>query len=200
MERMVLNNTYTLTEQKEMLKIASASINFGLSNKKSLYIDKNQYPERLSENRATFVTLDINHQLRGCIGSLMAHRPLAEDISSNAYAAAFKDPRFNSLSTSEYNLLDIHISILSPPEKMNFDSEESLLNQIQAGTDGLIISDQGFSATFLPSVWESLPDKAIFLSELKQKAGLGKNYWSNTLQAKRYSTFSFGDLISNILI
>ena len=198
MEHMDLNNTYTSTEQTEMLQIAAESIHYGLLNHEPVFIDQTQYSERLSENRATFVTLEISNHLRGCIGALEAYRPLAQDISANAYAAAFKDPRFNPLSETEYALLNIHISILSPPEKMHFESEESLLSQIQTGKDGLIITDKGHRATFLPSVWESLPNKSAFLSELKQKAGLGKNYWSNSIQVEKYSAYSFGSLVSSL--
>ena len=181
-----------------MLEIAALSINYGLNNHQTMDINASQYSEKLQENRAAFVTLEISKRLRGCIGSLLAYRPLVEDVSSNAFSAAVKDPRFNPLTIPEYQQLEIHISILSPPEQMTFDSEQSLLNQIQPGIDGIILTDQGHRATFLPSVWDSLPDKELFISELKQKAGLNKNHWSNTIQVERYSTFSFGEFTSNI--
>lgn len=181
-----------------MLRIAAASIKYGLQHFQAPDVNLNQYSEKLTDNYATFITLEINGHLRGCIGSLLAHRPLAEDISSNAYAAAFQDPRFSPLEQSEYENLDIHVSILSTPEKMEFDSEQSLLNQIQPGIDGLILTDDGHRATFLPSVWESLTSKELFLSELKQKAGLNKNHWSNTIQFEKYTTFSFGGKLREI--
>jgi len=199
MGHLVLNNTYTATEEKQMLKISADSIYSGLNYSKPIDIDLNQFSEKLNQHRATFVTLQISGRLRGCIGSLVAHRALAEDIAENAFAAAFKDHRFNALTASGYEQLEIHISILSPSEEINFDSEQSLLEQIQPGHDGLIISDQGHRATFLPSVWESLPLKMDFLSELKQKAGLGKTHWSNTIQVERYSTYRFGDTVTNVL-
>jgi len=194
-----LNNPYNENDQQAMLEIAVASIHSGLLSGHASRLDLSHYSEKLIEHRATFITLEISHRLRGCIGSLVAHRPLAEDISVNAFSAAFRDPRFNKLSNSEYDLLEIHISILSPPEKMLFDSEQSLLDQIKPGVDGLIISDQEYRGTFLPSVWDSLPNKADFFSELKQKAGLSKHYWSNTIQVERYSTFSFGKTIAEVI-
>jgi len=193
-----LNNTYTPEQQKEMLVVAANSISFGLENHRQPDIDVHLYPAYMREQRATFVTLEIHGRLRGCIGSLIAYRPLVADVSSNAFSAAFNDPRFNPLSETEYDKLDVHISVLSPPQDIEFDSEQSLLDQITPGIDGLIISDGSYRATYLPSVWEALPDKQLFLSELKQKAGLGKNYWSNTLEAQKYTTFSFGDTIENI--
>ena len=199
MEHLVLNNSYSVNEQKEMLAIASTSIHFGLKNHQRTDVNQLENFNNFQQQRATFVTLEINGRLRGCIGSLLAYRPLAEDISANAFAAAFEDPRFNPLTLAEYEQLDIHISILSPPETMTCVSEESLLKQIQVGIDGIILTDMGHRATFLPSVWDSLPDKKDFLSHLKQKAGLSTQHWSNTIQVERYATFSFGNTTLNIL-
>ncbi len=199
MAHLALNSSYTVKEQNEMLHIAANSIRFGLDKHRENSIDPTQFPDSLRHNRATFVTLKKTDHLRGCIGSLIAYRPLVEDISSNAYSAAFRDPRFDPLTSSELNTLHIHISVLSPPEKIFFDSEQNLLEQIQVGVDGIILSDQGHRATFLPSVWESLPDKSVFLSELKRKAGLSSNHWSDTVQVERYATFSFGEDVQNLL-
>jgi len=175
-----------------MLRVASEAINYGRINHKPPSINLSQYAEIFRETRATFVTLEINNQLRGCIGSLMGYRPLLNDIASNAFVAAFKDPRFSPVTTEEIKELEIHISILSPAEDMSFDSEHSLIEQLRPNIDGLIIMDKEKRATFLPSVWESSPNPALFLSELKQKAGFNQNYWSKTFSAQRYTTFSFG--------
>jgi len=111
-----------------------------------------------------------------------------EDVAENAFAAAFRDPRFPAISSSELADLDLHISILSPAEAMHFDSEQSLLAQLKPGLDGLILQDGYHRGTFLPSVWEQLPDAAEFLRNLKQKAGLPSDYWSDHLKISRYST------------
>ncbi|MGW8227546.1 MAG: AmmeMemoRadiSam system protein A, partial [Gammaproteobacteria bacterium] len=111
----------------------------------------------------------------------------------NAYAAAFEDTRFPPLSAAEYDQLEYHISILNPAEAIEFESEADLLQQLQPGIDGLILEERGRRATFLPSVWESLPQAADFLRHLKMKAGLAPDYWSNTLHAQRYTVEDFGN-------
>jgi uncharacterized protein len=154
--------------------------------------DLGKVPE-LREERATFVTLTMDGALRGCIGMLEACRPLAEDVAENAKAAAFRDPRFPPLSEEEFEKIDIHISVLSPPEEITFSSEAGLLEQIRPGTDGLILQEGSRRGTFLPSVWEELPDKEQFLTHLKMKAGLPGSYWSGTLRVFRYTAEYFPD-------
>jgi len=144
-------------------------------------------PDELLEQRATFVTLTLNGNLRGCIGMLEAYRPLAEDIAENAVSAAFRDPRFPPLSRAEFDDLKISISILSPPEEITFSSEEDLLSQIRPGIDGLILQEGFQKGTFLPSVWEELPKTKLFFEHLKLKAGLPAGYWSGTLRVFRYT-------------
>jgi MEMO1 family protein len=126
----------------------------------------------LRQAGATFVTLTRDGALRGCIGSLEALRPLAEDVSRNAVAAAFHDPRFAALSASEWPHVRMEVSLLSAPRPIRFADEEHLLEQVVAGEDGLIVEHMGRRATFLPQVWESLPDKRRFMDELLRKAGL----------------------------
>jgi AmmeMemoRadiSam system protein A len=145
----------------------------------------------LQEERATFVTLTLGGNLRGCIGMLEACRPLAEDVAENARAAAFGDPRFEPLSIEEFENLEIHISVLSPPEELEFESEAELLQQIRPGVDGLILQDCGRRGTFLPSVWEDLPERELFLMHLKMKAGLPGSHWSDTLRVHRYTAEYF---------
>jgi len=178
---------YNAEEKKQLLDLAKASIQFGLQQGRPIAVTLGNYPAHLQEQAACFVTLQINHQLRGCIGTLEAYRSLVEDVAENAYAAAFRDPRFAPLSMEEYPTLQYHISVLSPPRPMQFDSEADLLQQIRPGVDGLVISDKGHRGTFLPSVWESLPTATEFLTHLKQKAGLSMNYWSDTLSMERYT-------------
>jgi AmmeMemoRadiSam system protein A len=183
-------NEHSEQEKKLLLKLARDAIAYGLKNHKIMPIDINQYPENLQKQGATFVTLQINKQLRGCIGSLQAYQPLVKDLAHNAYAAAFSDPRFTPLTEDEFPKLDIHISILNKPEPMQFTSEQDLIRQLQPGIDGLILSDNGHRGTFLPSVWESLPEPALFFAHLKLKAGLPHDYWSDTLTVHRYTVES----------
>ncbi|HEX22747.1 MAG TPA: AmmeMemoRadiSam system protein A [Chromatiales bacterium] len=172
-------------------KVARASIEHGIETGRPLTVDIARYPHPLREPRATFVTLNEHGQLRGCIGSLEAVRPLVEDVAHNAYAAAFSDPRFPPLQASELADLDVHISVLSPATPMQFHSEEDLIRQLRPGVDGLILEDGYHRGTFLPAVWESLPDPHDFLQHLKLKAGLPADYWSDTIRVSRYTTESF---------
>lgn len=174
-------------DRKTLLKLAAASIEYGLQHKQPLPVNLNDYPDSLCAVRASFVTLTINKQLRGCIGSLEAIQALVQDVIDNAFAAAFRDPRFNPLQADEYDQLHYHISILSPPEPMFFDSEADLISQLRPGIDGLILEDLGRRGTFLPSVWESLPNPNDFFTQLKIKAGLSPSHWAPSLSVQRYS-------------
>ncbi len=187
---------YDANQRALLLDVAARSIARGLEQGIPLNLDPADYPEPLRAVRATFVTLELNHDLRGCIGVLEAFRPLVEDVALNAFAAAFEDPRFGRLRRDEYPGLTVKISILSPAEPMHFTSEADLLRQLRPGVDGLILRDRGHRGTFLPSVWEQLPAPEDFLSHLKRKAGLPLNHWSDSLQVQRYSSESFGTLLS----
>lgn len=176
----------TKTLQERLLGLAKQSIQHGLLTGKPLSINLADFPPELRTPRATFVTLHINHKLRGCIGILTAQKPLAQDIVDNAFAAAFKDSRFPPLSAPEFEQLEIHLSLLTAPEPIEFADERDLLRQLMPGVDGLILEEGGRRATFLPSVWESLPNKEDFLRHLKQKAGLPSAYWSDKLRFFRY--------------
>ena len=182
-------------DQKTLLQVAKQSIEFGLQSagRQRLEINANDYEEKLRLERASFVTLNMHGNLRGCIGSLEAHQALVLDVCHNAHSAAFGDPRFAPLSPQEFKDLDIHISILTPAEPMNFSSQQDLIAQLQPGIDGLILQEGYHKGTFLPSVWESLPQPEQFLQHLKLKAGLPPNYWSDSVQMFRYTTESFGD-------
>ncbi len=175
-----------------LLGLARASIAHGMSQGRALHPDLDTLPERLRATRATFVTLHLGGRLRGCIGTLEARRPLAEDVAENAFAAAFRDPRFPPVTAAEAPRLAVEISVLSPPEPMQFRSEAELVAQLRPGTDGLILADLGRRGTFLPSVWAQLPEPRDFLVHLKHKAGLPADHWSATLTVARYTTESFG--------
>jgi len=182
---------YTWQDGQTLIALARQSIQYALEKDKTLEVDIARFDAHLSETRACFVTLQLNDQLRGCIGSLQAHRSLLQDIAHNARAAAFEDPRFAPLSQAEFQQVEIHLSILSPAEPLVFESEDDLLRQIRPHIDGLILQDANHRATFLPAVWESLPDTQQFWQALKGKAGLPASHWSDTLEVSRYTTQTF---------
>lgn len=141
----------------------------------------------LQEPGATFVTLTQQGQLRGCIGSLAAHRPLLEDVRANAVAAAFRDPRFDPLQASELAHTRVEVSLLSPAQPMSFDSEATALAQLRPGTDGVIFEYAHYRSTFLPQVWEQLPAPQAFMAQLKRKAGLPGDFWGPEIRLSRYT-------------
>jgi AmmeMemoRadiSam system protein A len=148
----------------------------------------------LREPGACFVTLHRDGQLRGCIGSMIAHRPLLEDVQANARAAAFRDPRFPPVEVWELAELNIEVSVLSSLESMEFDSEEDLLAQLRPGVDGLLLEFDGHRGTFLPAVWQTLKEPRAFLDKLKVKAGLSESFWSPEIRIERYVTHSWGEV------
>jgi len=176
--------------QQQLLVVAKASIEHGLQTGRPLMINLADYPRALTEYRATFVTLELHQQLRGCIGRLEATRPLIEDVAENAFLAAFQDPRFPPLAMDELTKLEIHISLLTVSVPIIFCSEQDLLSQLQPKIDGLILVEGHQRGTFLPSVWEQLPEPKQFLRHLKQKAGLAPDYWSDTIKVYRYQAES----------
>lgn len=178
-------------EQRQLLALARRSIEHGLRTGEALPVKLRELSPSLSECGACFVTLTINGELRGCIGTLEAHRPLAEDVSENAFASAFGDPRFPPLSEREFNTVHIEISVLTPPQEMHFTSEADLLQQIVPFEDGLVLQDGYRRGTFLPLVWQQLPDKKQFFTQLKRKAGLPAHHWSDNLRCYRYHTQVF---------
>jgi len=182
---------FTADEKEKMKLIAIHSIAHGLEFQEPLKVPTQDLPVMLQRHGAAFVTLTIRGKLRGCIGELEARRPLAESVAQNAYNAAFEDPRFPSLTDEEMENLMIHISVLSHPEPMTFTSEEDLLSQIKPGVDGLILEAGYHKGTFLPSVWENVEDKEEFWRELKIKAGLPPDFWSDEVKVSRYHTEEF---------
>jgi len=140
----------------------------------------------LQEPGATFVTLSKVGQLRGCIGSLEAHRSLDRDVRANAIAAAFDDPRFAPVQAAEWPQLDVEVSLLSAATPIAFHDEADALRQLRPGIDGVIFECNGRRSTFLPQVWESLPEPSEFLSQLKRKAGLPGDFWAQGVKLYRY--------------
>ncbi len=180
--------------QQILIDIALLSIHHGLANHTPFPIGREGLAPELAIPRATFVTIHLDEQLRGCIGSLQAVRPLAEDIAHNAFAAAFLDRRFAPLSAREAGRVRLHLSLLTSAIPVEFRSEADLLAKIVPFEDGLILEDGNRRGTFLPSVWASLPNPEKFLQHLKLKAGLPPDHWSTTLRVWRYHTESIHQL------
>jgi AmmeMemoRadiSam system protein A len=141
----------------------------------------------LKREGASFITLKREGRLRGCIGTLRAHRSLAEDVRANAVAAAFRDPRFTPLTADEFAGVAVEISVLSGLEPLRFTDEQDALRQLRAGVDGLVFQFGHHSGTFLPQVWEDYEEPADFLAHLKYKAGLPPDFWDSEVKLARYT-------------
>jgi len=172
-----------------LIEIAKSAILNGLGLN-SVPAKRNHLPWLL-QHAATFVTLTKEGALRGCVGSLSATRPLGEDVASNARAAAFQDPRFPKLKRDEWSQCRVEVSLLSAPKPIAFGDEPELLAQIRAGEDGLILECDGRRATYLPQVWEALPDRRRFLEELVKKAGLPAGTRLARCKVSRYRVRKF---------
>jgi AmmeMemoRadiSam system protein A len=177
--------------QRILLKMARDAIDHGLVHAEAPEVVADDHLPPLRQIACTFVTLHIDDALRGCIGSLRAHRPLVTDVSRHAYAAAFSDARFSPLQHSELAELHIHISILSALEPVDFDGDDGLTASLRPQVDGLLIEVGGRRATFLPTVWSSFPDGRAFLAALKKKAGMPAGV--SGYKAWRYTTQNFGE-------
>jgi AmmeMemoRadiSam system protein A len=141
----------------------------------------------LRQQGACFITVTEAGNLRGCIGTLRPHRALAEDVRSNAVAAAFRDPRFKPLTTAELDAISLEISVLSALEALACSGEQDALRQLRPGIDGVVLEYGHHSSTFLPQVWESFKEPADFLAHLKQKAGLPPDLWGPEMKLMRYT-------------
>ena len=157
----------------------------------------------LEEPGASFVTLTSGRlpggPLRGCIGTLEAHRPLREDVEANAVAAATRDPRFPPLSRAELEDAIVEVSVLSAPTALPVADEAELLARLRPGVDGVILSDAGHRATFLPQVWEQLPDPADFLARLRRKAGLPADYWGRDVVVETYTVTAWQEAAPGVV-
>ncbi|HTG35959.1 MAG TPA: AmmeMemoRadiSam system protein A [Thermoanaerobaculia bacterium] len=145
----------------------------------------------LREPGATFVTLRRRGELRGCVGSILAYRPLFEDVWRNARASAFHDTRFPPVEPGELVEIDIEMSLLSAPEPLPCASESEALCLLRPGVDGVILECGEHRGTFLPQVWEQLPNPHDFLDRLRHKAGLRHGYWSPEVRLSRYTVLKW---------
>ncbi len=180
-------------EQQYLLTLARMTLKDALNDAPSANVPESPTP-RMHEPGATFVTLHTKHgQLRGCIGSLVARRPLIEDVQHNTMAAAFEDPRFPPLQAAELPNIVIEVSVLTAPEVLDFDGPDDLIQKLRPSVDGVLIERGWNRATFLPQVWEQLPNPREFLEHLCSKAGLPANAWHwpdlkiSTYQVEKFS-------------
>jgi len=171
-----------------LLSTAAAAIETQLARRPDTGPDPAALPPELREVRASFVTLTIEGALRGCCGSLEPRRPLVVDVWSNARASAFQDPRFEPLEPREWAGVDLEVSVLSPLERVVVCDEAALVARLAPGGDGLVIAWRGRRATFLPKVWEQLPEPLEFLRHLKLKAGWPEDFWAPDVEVWRYET------------
>jgi len=169
----------TKEDRRTLLRLARSAILAELTKGAKI-----EYPasvsQALKEKRGCFVTLHKTGNLRGCIGTIEPTKPLVTGIEENALNAAFKDPRFPPLKEDELPEIDLEISVLTKPQELHFQDGEDLKKQLKPGVHGVILSSGGQRSTFLPQVWEQLPDIEIFLEHLCQKGGMGRNCWQDT--------------------
>jgi len=172
-----MTNQLEQAEQKILLKIARESLEKSVRGQPLPDIHFNALPAPLQELGASFVTLTIEGRLRGCIGTLEAYQPLAQDVQEHAMAAALQDPRFYAVQPSELGIIKIEVSVLTPKVPLGYDGPQDLIKKIRPGVDGVVLGDGYRKATFLPQVWEKVPNTELFLSELCMKMGAAGDLW-----------------------
>ena len=179
------------TQRAELHELARASIELALREGQLVPYAGEPHDSQLDRPSASFVTLHVGEELRGCCGTIEPSRPLIVDVWNNAWASAFADPRFPPLSRDEWPETNLQISVLSEPEHLDVHSEAELLQILRPGRDGLILQSGSRRSTFLPAVWEQLPEPIRFVRHLKTKAGWPADYWPPDMEAWRYTTESF---------
>ncbi|MFW5966520.1 MAG: AmmeMemoRadiSam system protein A [Persicimonas sp.] len=180
-------------ERRRALALAHRSIRHGLERGRPPRLTEESRRGTLAEERASFVSVRVDGKLNGCIGSLEASRPLADDVVDNAFKAAFRDPRFAPLNSSQLEETRLEISVLSPLRRIEIEGEEELVEHLRPGVDGLVLVREGRRGTLLPSVWDKCPEPARFVALVKKKAGLPVDRWDERIEAYRYTVESFDD-------
>ena len=182
-------------EKQTLLQIARAAIENAVKGKKPIPLSEDALTQTLREDGASFVTLTIDGDLRGCIGAIEAYQPLAEDVCEHAVSAAMEDPRFPPLRETELNRIHIEVSRLTAPQELEYTDADDLLKKLRPHLDGVILKHGFRRATFLPQVWEKIPDPVGFLEQLCYKMGERGNLWRNTkLQVFTYQVEEFHEL------
>ena len=172
-----MNEKLTREEQQTLLRMARESMETAVRGKKLPPIQEETLTSTLREHGASFVTLTIRGQLRGCIGALEAYQPLADDVREHAVAAALEDPRFPPVREDELGRIQVEVSRLTRPVPLEYTDANDLLSKLRPHVDGVILRDGFRRATFLPQVWEKIPDPSEFLDNLCYKMGAGADLW-----------------------
>ncbi len=182
----------TQSEKQILLQLAREALACAVHGQNFPTLALDELPPALQENGASFVTLTKHGDLRGCIGTLEARQPLAEDVREHAAAAALDDYRFPAVTPSELPDINIEISRLTQPQVLEYTSPEDLMQKLRPGIDGVVLRDNYRRATFLPQVWEHLPEPDQFLDQLCMKMGVQRNYWRcNPLRVETYQVEEF---------
>lgn len=174
-----MSDILTPGEQNILLRLAREAIERGVKGEKLPPLDEVSLSQHLREQGASFVTLTIRGQLRGCIGALEAYQPLVEDVREHAVAAALEDPRFPPVNEDELNRINIEVSRLTQPVPLEYKDADDLLSKLRPHVDGVILRDGFRRATFLPQVWEKIPNPAEFMDNLCYKMGVNHDLWRN---------------------
>lgn len=186
-----MESNLTELQQKELLRLARQTIAKGCQEGLPPEVNSHNQPAVFLQQGACFVTLHEQGSLRGCIGSIEASRPLLDDVIHNTFASAFRDHRFAPVQEHELPALHIEISILTPKQLMTAKTETELLADLRPGIDGLLIDSARYRATFLPQVWEQLPEPELFLAHLKQKARMPTDVWPEDIACYKYQCIKF---------
>jgi AmmeMemoRadiSam system protein A len=181
-------------EREYLLALARETMSDAVSGKRKKETDTSQIPEKLKEKGASFVTLTVEGDLRGCIGTLEAFQPLYRDVQDHAVQAALEDYRFPPVTEEELPLISIEISRLTSPVPLTYSQPMDLPGLLHRHQDGVILKDGFRRATFLPQVWDQLPDAPMFLSHLCQKMGCAPDLWKHkVLEVSIYHVEEFSE-------
>jgi AmmeMemoRadiSam system protein A len=187
-----MDDPLTNEEKQTLLRLARIALEAGVRRLDVPRPDLDAMPQRLRAHGASFVTLTVRGALRGCIGALEASKPLALDVCEHAVAAALEDPRFDPVRPDELAGIEVEVSRLTAPSDLPYRDPEDLLHKLRPGVDGVILRDGPRRATFLPQVWDKLPDKAEFLDHLCAKMGASEGAWrTRHLQVQTYQVEEF---------
>ncbi len=181
-----------------LLQLALQSIEYGIAHGRVMEIDTAGLVPQLRQPLACFLTLTEGGNLRGCTGALEPTMALAEHVVEAAYATAFRDPRFAALREAELDRLELELAVLGPLQRLGVATEDELIDILEPQVDGLVLEADGRRATFLPKVWEQLPDPREFLRHLRRKAGLPETGWPADLRVSRYGTTTFSSSVREL--
>ena len=181
-----------------LFALADLGVRAGLAGQAAPKVDPETLPPALREPQGAFVTIEVDGELNGCIGSIVPIEPLGVAVPQLAWKAAFADPRLPALTAAEYPFAEIKLSALTPLEAVPAGSEAELLSNLEVGVDGVLIRSGAANATFLPAMWHKLPDPLTFLRHLEAKAGLRPGHWPADMEAWRYRSSEYRRRVTDI--